>query len=118
MYVDEVVRADFFLIVSLPEGTELGPHVATLMIRVFMARRHLLQRVNVHVNVSRWIGGGEDLTVRQHNTPCGVLCADRAHRFLYSPQCTFINHTNYNLEGLVLWDPSFNANLSDKETKL
>lgn len=73
LYADEVVRVDFILAGSLPEGTELGPHVAALMVRVFVARRHLLHRVNVHINVSRWIRGREDLSVRQHNTPGGVL---------------------------------------------
>lgn len=71
--IDEVVRTDVVLAGGLPEGTELSTHVAPLMIRVLMAGWHLLDRVNVHVDVGGGVRGVEHLPVGQHKAACGVL---------------------------------------------
>lgn len=70
--VNDRVRRNV-LAVSLPQRAQLRPHVAPLVVRVFVTRRHLHHRVDVDVDVRgrvRWV---EDLAEGQVKAACWVL---------------------------------------------
>ena len=69
----EVVGGDEILAGGAPQGTELGPLVVALVIRVLMAWRHLLHRVDVHVNVRGGVRCVQHLPVGQDEAACGIL---------------------------------------------
>lgn len=71
--MDDRVRRDVLLAVRLPQGAQLRPHVAPLVVRVLVARRHLLHRVDVDVDVRGRVRGVEHLTEGQDEAACGVL---------------------------------------------
>lgn len=71
--MDNCVRRNVLLAVCLPECTELRMHVAPLIVCVLMARWHLLDRVDVNVDVCSWVRGVEHLAERQDEAACGVL---------------------------------------------
>lgn len=49
--VDDRVGGDVLLAVRLPQRTELGPHVLPLVVDMLVAGRHLLDRVDVDIDV-------------------------------------------------------------------
>lgn len=71
--MNDCVRGYVLLAVRLPQRTQLRPHVAPLVVRVLMARRHLLDCVDVHVDVRGWVRRVEDLPEGQDEAACGVL---------------------------------------------
>lgn len=71
--VNDCVRRYVFLAVCLPQRAQLGPHVAALRVRVFVARRHLLDGVDVDVDVRRRVWRVEDLAEGQDKAASGVL---------------------------------------------
>lgn len=77
--VDDCVGGDVLLTVCLPERTQLGAHVAALVVDVLVARRHLLDRVDVHVDVRGGVGGVEHLAEGQDEAACGVLGKQSHH---------------------------------------
>lgn len=48
---DDSVRRDVLFAVRLPKCIQLGPHVATLVVCMLVTRWHLLDCVDVHVDV-------------------------------------------------------------------
>lgn len=71
--VDDCVGRYVLLAVRLPEGAQLRPHVAPLVVRVLVARRHLLDRVDVDIDVRGRVGGVEHLAEGKDEAACGVL---------------------------------------------
>lgn len=71
--VNDCVGRYLLFAVRLPERAQLGPHIAALVVRVFMTRRHLLDRVDVDVNVRCWVRRVENLAEGQDEAARGVL---------------------------------------------
>lgn len=71
--VDDFVWRRVLLALRLPERTQFLSHVLPLLVRVLVARRHLLDRVNVNVNVRAWVRGVEHLSVGQDKATRGIL---------------------------------------------
>lgn len=71
--MDNCVRRNVLLAVCLPECAELRMHVAPLIVCVLMAWWHLLDRVDVNVDVRGRVRGVEHLAERQDEATCGVL---------------------------------------------
>lgn len=71
--VDDCVGGDVLLAVRLPQCAELRPHVAPLVVDVLVAGRHLLDRVDVDVDVRGGVRRVEDLAEGQNEAACGVL---------------------------------------------
>lgn len=71
--VDNRVRGDILLAVCLPQRAELGPHVPPLVVDMLVAGRHLLDRVDVHIDVSSGVRRVEHLAEGQNKAACGVL---------------------------------------------
>lgn len=70
---DDHVGGDVLLAVRLPEGAQLRAHVAPLVVRVLVARRHLLHRVDVHVDVRAGVRRVEHLAEGKHEAARRVL---------------------------------------------
>lgn len=70
---DDHFGGDVLLAVRLPERAKLRAHVAPLVVRVLMAGRHLLHRVDVHVDVRGRVRRVEHLAEGQHEAARGVL---------------------------------------------
>lgn len=71
--VDDGVRRNILLAIRLPEGAQLRAHVAPLVVRVLVARWHLLHRVDVDVDVRGRVGRVKHLAERQDKAARGVL---------------------------------------------
>lgn len=71
--VDDRVRGNVLLAVRLPECAELRAHVTPLIVRVLVARRHLLDRVYVHVDVCGRVRRVEHLAEGQDEAARRVL---------------------------------------------
>lgn len=76
--VDDRVGGDVLLTVRLPERTELGPHVPALVVDVLVAWRHLLDRVDVNIDVRGGVSGVKHLAEGQNEAACGVLGKSKA----------------------------------------
>lgn len=75
--VNDRVWGNVLLAVCLPERAELGPHVAPLVVRVLVARRHLLDCVDVDVDVCGRVRRVEHLAEGQDEAACGVLGTEK-----------------------------------------
>lgn len=71
--VDDCVGGDVLLAVRLPQRAELGAHVPPLVVDVLVAGRHLLDRVDVDIDVRGGVRRVEHLTEGQNEAACGVL---------------------------------------------
>lgn len=71
--VDDRVGGDVLLAVRLPQRAELGAHVPPLVVDVLVAGRHLLDRVDVNIDVRGGVRRVEHLTEGQNEAACGVL---------------------------------------------
>lgn len=71
--VDDSVGGDVLLTVRLPQRAQLGPHVPPLVVDVLVAGRHLLDRVDVDIDVRGGVRGVEHLAEGQNKAACGVL---------------------------------------------
>lgn len=70
---DDHVGGDVLLAVRPPERAQLRAHVAPLVVRVLVAGRHLLHRVDVHVDVRGRVRRVEHLAEGQHEAARRVL---------------------------------------------
>lgn len=59
--VNDRVWRDVFFAVRLPESAQFRPHVAPLVVCVLVAWWHLLNGVDVDINVRSWVGRVEHL---------------------------------------------------------
>lgn len=100
--VDDCVRGNVLLAVRLPERVELGPHVTPLVVRMLVARRHLLDRVYVHVDVRGRVRRVEHLAEGQDEAACGVL-GDR--NTAGEQQCSQPVHSSGGLNQLFMRTP-------------
>lgn len=71
--VDDCVGGDVLLAVRLPQRAELGLHVPPLVVDVLVAGRHLLDRVDVDIDVRGGVRRVEHLAEGQNEAACGVL---------------------------------------------
>lgn len=71
--VDDRIWRYVLLAVRLPERAKLRTHVAPLVVRVLVARRHLFHRVDVDVDVSGRVRRVEHLTEGEDEAASGVL---------------------------------------------
>lgn len=71
--MDNCVGGNILLTVCLPQRAELGPHVPPLVVDMLVAGRHLLDRVDVHIDVSSGVRRVEHLAEGQNKAACGVL---------------------------------------------
>lgn len=70
---DDCVGGDVLLAVRLPERAQLRPHVAPLVVRVLVAGRHLLHRVDVDIDVRGRVRRVEHLAEGQDEAARRVL---------------------------------------------
>lgn len=78
--MDDRVGGDVLLAVRLPERAELGPHVPPLVVDVLVARRHLLDRVDVHIDVRGGVRRVEHLAEGQNEAARGILQEKKRRR--------------------------------------
>ena len=75
--VDDHVGGDVVLTDGPPQRPQLRAHVAPLVVRVLLARRHLLHGVDVHVDVCGRVWRVQHLSEGQHKATGGVLQVDK-----------------------------------------
>lgn len=71
--MDDRVGGDVLLAVRLPQRAELRPHVPPLVVDMLVAGRHLLDRVDVHIDVGGGVRRVEHLAEGHNKAARGVL---------------------------------------------